>query len=48
LLVEQNANQALARANRAFVLETGTITHRGTGKELLSNPAVKEAYLGVA
>ena len=47
LLVEQNANQALARADRAFVLETGTITHRGTGKELLSNPAVKEAYLGV-
>ncbi len=48
LLVEQNANQALARAHRAFVLETGTITHRGTGRELLSNPAVKEAYLGVA
>jgi branched-chain amino acid transport system ATP-binding protein len=47
LLVEQNANQALARAHRAFVLETGTITHRGTGRELLSNPAVKEAYLGV-
>lgn len=47
LLVEQNANQALARADRALVLETGTITHRGTGKELLSNPAVKEAYLGV-
>ncbi|HEU0206855.1 MAG TPA: ABC transporter ATP-binding protein [Pseudolysinimonas sp.] len=47
LLVEQNANQALARADRAFVLETGTITHRGTGKELLANPAIKEAYLGV-
>jgi branched-chain amino acid transport system ATP-binding protein len=47
LLVEQNANQALARADRAFVLETGTITHRGTGKELLTNPAIKEAYLGV-
>jgi branched-chain amino acid transport system ATP-binding protein len=47
LLVEQNANQALSRADRAFVLETGTITHRGTGKELLANPAVKEAYLGV-
>jgi branched-chain amino acid transport system ATP-binding protein len=47
LLVEQNANQALARADRAFVLETGTITHRGTGRELLTNPAVKEAYLGV-
>ncbi len=47
LLVEQNANQALARADRALVLETGAITHRGTGKELLSDPAVKEAYLGV-
>jgi branched-chain amino acid transport system ATP-binding protein len=47
LLVEQNANQALSRADRAFVLETGTITHRGTGRELLANPAVKEAYLGV-
>jgi len=47
LLVEQNANQALARANRAFVLETGSITHSGTGRELLANPAIKEAYLGV-
>ena len=47
LLVEQNANQALARAHRAFVLETGSITHSGTGKELLANPAIKEAYLGV-
>ncbi|HWD63383.1 MAG TPA: ABC transporter ATP-binding protein [Humibacter sp.] len=48
LLVEQNANQALARAHRAYVLETGTITHSGTGRELLSNTAIKEAYLGVA
>lgn len=48
LLVEQNANQALARADRAFVLETGSITQSGTGKELLANPAIKEAYLGVA
>jgi branched-chain amino acid transport system ATP-binding protein len=47
LLVEQNANQALARAHRAFVLETGSITHSGTGRELMSNPAIKEAYLGV-
>ena len=47
LLVEQNANQALSRADRGLVLETGTITHRGTGKELLADPAVKEAYLGV-
>jgi branched-chain amino acid transport system ATP-binding protein len=48
LLVEQNANQALALADRAYVLETGQITHAGTGREILANPAVKEAYLGVA
>ncbi len=48
VLVEQNANQALARAHRAFVLETGAITRSGTGRELLADPAVKEAYLGVA
>ncbi|WP_441782524.1 ABC transporter ATP-binding protein [Leifsonia sp. 2TAF2] len=47
LLVEQNANQALARAHRGFVLETGNITHAGTGRELLADPAIKEAYLGV-
>jgi branched-chain amino acid transport system ATP-binding protein len=32
---------------RAFVLETGYITHAGTGRELLADPAIKEAYLGV-
>ncbi|KAA1423434.1 ABC transporter ATP-binding protein [Mumia zhuanghuii] len=48
LLVEQNANQALSRADRAYVLETGRITRSGTGPELLADPAVKEAYLGVA
>ena len=48
LLVEQNAQQALARAHRAYVLETGRIVKRGTGTELLHDPAVKEAYLGVA
>jgi len=47
LLVEQNAQQALARAHRAYVLETGSIVKSGTGKELLADPAVKEAYLGV-
>lgn len=47
LLVEQNATQALSKANRGFVLETGAITHSGTGRELLANPAIKEAYLGV-
>jgi branched-chain amino acid transport system ATP-binding protein len=48
LLVEQNAQQALSRAHRAYVLETGRIVKSGTGSELLHDPAVKEAYLGVA
>ncbi len=48
LLVEQNAQQALARAHRAYVLETGRIVKSGTGAELLHDSAVKEAYLGVA
>jgi branched-chain amino acid transport system ATP-binding protein len=48
LLVEQNAQQALSRAHRAYVLETGRIVKTGTGAELLSDPAVKDAYLGVA
>ncbi|MEV6692984.1 ABC transporter ATP-binding protein [Micromonospora sp. NPDC051196] len=48
LLVEQNAQQALARAHRAYVLETGRIVKEGTGAELLHDPSVKEAYLGVA
>lgn len=46
LLVEQNANRALEIANRAYVLETGTIVLSDTGKNLLTNPKVKEAYLG--
>ncbi|HEY3008935.1 MAG TPA: ABC transporter ATP-binding protein [Micromonosporaceae bacterium] len=48
LLVEQNAQQALTRAHRAYVLETGRIVKAGTGAELLHDPAVKDAYLGVA
>ena len=48
LLVEQNAQQALSRAHRAYVLETGSIVKEGTGQELLHDPAVKDAYLGVA
>jgi branched-chain amino acid transport system ATP-binding protein len=48
LLVEQNAQQALSRAHRAYVLETGRIVKSGTGRDLLTDPAVKEAYLGVA
>ncbi len=46
LLVEQNAQAALSIADRAYVLETGKISLTGTGKELLTNEAVKKAYLG--
>ncbi|MBQ0895879.1 ABC transporter ATP-binding protein [Micromonospora sp. U56] len=48
LLVEQNAQQALSRAHRGYVLETGRIVKEGSGQDLLTDPAVKEAYLGVA
>ncbi|BCB74104.1 ABC transporter ATP-binding protein [Phytohabitans flavus] len=48
LLVEQNAQQALSRAHRGYVLETGSIVKEGSGQDLLHDPAVKEAYLGVA
>jgi len=48
LLVEQNAQQALSRSDRAYVLETGRVVRTGTGPALLADPAVKEAYLGVA
>ena len=46
LLVEQNAAQALKRADRAYILETGEIVREGTGEELANDPAVKAAYLG--
>jgi len=46
LLNEQNANMALKVADMAYVLETGTIKMTGTGKELLENAEIKEAYLG--
>ncbi len=48
LVVEQNAKQALTRSDRAYVLETGSIVKTGTGAELLDDPSVREAYLGVA
>jgi branched-chain amino acid transport system ATP-binding protein len=46
LLVEQNANRALEIAHRGYVLETGCIVLTDTGKALLTDPKVKEAYLG--
>ncbi|MDP9321022.1 MAG: ABC transporter ATP-binding protein [Chloroflexota bacterium] len=47
LLVEQNAHKALEVANRAYVLETGSIVKTGSGKELLDSPDVQRAYLGI-
>lgn len=47
-LVEQNARQALELADRAYILEQGHIVGKGTGKELLRNNEVREAYLGYA
>lgn len=46
LLVEQNAQQALQRAHRAYVLETGKIVKEANAKDLLNDPDVKAAYLG--
>lgn len=46
LLVEQNAQKALSIADRAYVLETGTIVNSGTGAELLHDDSVRKAYLG--
>jgi len=47
LLVEQNVGQSLAIAHRAYVLENGAIRFQGTPGELLHNPELKRAYLGV-
>ena len=47
LIVEQNTKQTLSIADRAYVLETGKITLRGTGQALLNDEHVKKAYLGV-
>ena len=46
LLVEQMANQALGVADRAYVLETGSVTLQGKGSDLLKDPKVRAAYLG--
>ena len=46
LLVEQNAQMALSVANRAYVLETGTISMSGDAQDLLQNDDVRKAYLG--
>ena len=46
LLVEQNAKKALAVSDRAYVLETGTISMSGSAKELAEDDRVRKAYLG--
>ena len=46
LLVEQNASRALAIANRGYVMDSGLITMTGPGKEMLTDPRVRAAYLG--
>jgi len=46
LLIEQNANMALRVADKGYVLETGRVSLTGTGRELLENKQVREAYLG--
>jgi branched-chain amino acid transport system ATP-binding protein len=47
LLVEQNAYAALAIADRGYVIETGRISHSGSGRGLLNDPRVRAAYLGL-
>jgi branched-chain amino acid transport system ATP-binding protein len=48
LLVEQNARQSLAIADRGYLLETGLVVGQGTAAELQASPAVRQAYLGAA
>ena len=47
LLVEQNVRQTLAMCHRAYALENGRIVLEGSGKELMEDDHVKEAYLGI-
>jgi branched-chain amino acid transport system ATP-binding protein len=47
LLVEQNVKKSLELAHRAYVLETGKVIQEGPGRDLLNDPRVREAYLGV-
>ena len=47
LLVEQDVQHSLSLSDRGYVLEHGRIAMEGTGKELLDNPKIREAYLGI-
>jgi len=46
LLVEQNAMASLEISDRAYVLETGTLAHEGSAKDLMNDPKVQQVYLG--
>lgn len=46
LMVEQNAYAALEMCDRAYLLETGRISHQGSSKEMINNPDIRKAYLG--
>lgn len=48
LLVEQNAHEALSIAQRGYVIETGRLVHEGQAKDLMADPAVRSAYLGIS
>lgn len=48
LLVEQNAQQALTRSDRAYILETGVVTRSGNARDMLADDSIRAAYLGVA
>jgi branched-chain amino acid transport system ATP-binding protein len=47
LLVEQNVREALDLADRGYVIQTGRIVGEGSGKELLANDQVRQAFLGI-
>ncbi len=47
LLVEQDVQNSLGLSDRGYVLENGKIAQEGTGRELLDNPSIREAYLGI-
>jgi branched-chain amino acid transport system ATP-binding protein len=47
LLVEQNLKKALEMADRGYVVETGSISNEGTAADLLADPTIRSAYLGV-
>jgi branched-chain amino acid transport system ATP-binding protein len=48
LLVEQDVHLALSAADRGYVMDTGSIVRSGSAKDLIDDPAVREAYLGLA